>query len=1695
MKKIFHFILYTLCIMVLHTHFASAQTGASLLFKTGDYITVDTSLGNFSTQNFTIETWFKVSNSNNMMLLTKRPVCAHSNFWSLSIVSGKLVFEVDENTAGLNYNNLYSVSTITPGTWYHVAVTRSGLTLKIYVNGVFESSVTQTNITNLINTAYLQFGQGPCSSFIGQLDETRFWSRALSSCEINSLRNCEVATSFNGLLANYHYNQGNAGVSNPTMNYVLDATGNSHTAYLNNFTLSGSTSNWVANGAVVSGQSYTNNMSNVPRAYITNQNNSNVVVYDLNTNTEIAKVNIGTGGYGVACTPNGESVYVSNVTSNKICIIDAFTHTLKAQVSVGLFPYGLCIKPDGSRVYSFNFQSNSISVINTSTNTVLTTIPCNGAPFYGACSPNGQFLYVSRSDLNAIAVINTITNTIVANINVGNAPRGIAVSPDGTKIYVCNSSSASVSVIQASTNTVIATIPVGNTPVGVNVSPLGDHVLVSNINSGTVSKINASTNTVSATYTVGTTPRGVSYSQDGKKAYVSNAGSNNLSEINLITNAVSILPNVINVSGNSSIGQFVRYGRPVLPVTACIQYVFGGNTLTTSGLYSANFNATHGCDSTQTINLQITQNTMATPSISLFDSTICSGESVSMIVNSNYCIPTLGVTGNTNGYIHEFEFNYQLINSSGDGDYTFYPLNINAIADSHYVVHLTSGGSQQYFAAYIDYNGDGDFLDANELIGSTNSLGSSINMLFAIPANAKNGVTRLRLLSGSGSVPLASNACSYSGAGEYEDYPITISGGATGNTTSWSPSTFLNATNQAIVSASNIMATTTYTVTVSENAACTKTATKTILVNPQPSITILSSSNEVCTGGSLQLKAVTSPICTPTLGLPGNTLDYISNFNFDNQIINSSGDGDYSFFPLTANVNAGSTYNFNMSAGSFIQYFALFVDYNQDGDFNDANEFVWNTNNYNGSGSGNINIPLNAFNGITRLRVMSCYGQAPNPSNSCSFPLYGEYEDYLLNISGASNGNTYSWSPVTFLNATNQPNVTASGVNASTTYIVTVSNNLGCSASASQSITVFPPQPITLVASSISVCAGSSTQMEVHAANYCTPTLAHPGSTLFYIAAFNFANQIVNTSLGGGSYTNYPLTANVIAGNTYSFQITSGQNAPWYALYIDFNQDGDFTDANEYVWNSVPALTPNGSIIIPTTALNGKTRMRLVCDSYTLQAQNACSNTSYGEYEDYSLNITGGTNGNTYSWLPTTFLNNTTQQEVTATNINANTTYTVMATDLNGCTATATKSINVIPIPSISAGATNPNLCNGASTQLQAIQGNYCIPTIASPGNTNDFISLFQFANQINNVSGDGDYTNYLQSANVQTGNSYYLNVVAGGYPQRFALFIDYNQDNDFNDSNELAWFYNGNVPSSSGYINIPTSARNGLTKLRVVSCAGTVITPQLACSLSAYGEYEDYRLIISGGTNNNSMVWSPATYLNSTNQNLVTASNVTANTIYTVTVTNSNGCTNTSTVSIQVTPCTTSGLEVKCFIEGYYAGSGLMQAVKMNQGIGSNSSIVDDISLEIKQPTSPYTTVATSTGELNTNGTVQFNFNPIPTGLYFIVLKYKNGIETWSASPVPILTSSTYDFTTAANKAFGSNQTEVANGVWALYSGDINQDGSIDAFDYILQDPDIIDGASGYLSTDLNGDGIVDVFDYLVMEPNLTEGIGAITP
>lgn len=216
--------------------------------------------------------------------------------------------------------------------------------------------------------------------------------------------------------------------------------------------------------------------------------------------------------------------------------------------------------------------------------------------------------------------------------------------------------------------------------------------------------------------------------------------------------------------------------------------------------------------------------------------------------------------------------------------------------------------------------------------------------------------------------------------------------------------------------------------------------------------------------------------------------------------------------------------------------------------------------------------------------------------------------------------------------------------------------------------------------------------------------------------------------------------------------------------------------------------------------------------------------------------------------------------------------------------------------------------------------------------------------------------------------------------------------------------------------------------------------------------------------TNNIAGSWSPAL-------------NNTATTVYTFTP-SAGQCATTTTLTINV-GCS-STLNLKLFIEGYYdRTTGAMSSVKNNQDGVSPLTDVENLTIELRNATTPYGLVATTIGVLKTNGTLQATFDNVTHGSYYIVVKGSNLVQTWSAAPqtvgaIPL----SYDFSNAASQAYGSTMTEVISGVWAFYSGDINQDQAVDNSDSDSLYSDIEISNFGVLATDLNGDGAVDNSD-----------------
>jgi hypothetical protein len=181
-----------------------------------------------------------------------------------------------------------------------------------------------------------------------------------------------------------------------------------------------------------------------------------------------------------------------------------------------------------------------------------------------------------------------------------------------------------------------------------------------------------------------------------------------------------------------------------------------------------------------------------------------------------------------------------------------------------------------------------------------------------------------------------------------------------------------------------------------------------------------------------------------------------------------------------------------------------------------------------------------------------------------------------------------------------------------------------------------------------------------------------------------------------------------------------------------------------------------------------------------------------------------------------------------------------------------------------------------------------------------------------------------------------------------------------------------------------------------------------------------------------------------------------------------------------------TSTLNLTALIEGFYNST-------------TNTMVPDTVKVELRN-SSTFTLVDQAKVVLNSSGNAAPNFSLAVDGTnYYIVLKHRNSMETWSNTPQAFTGGVlSYDFTTAANKAYGDNMKQIdASPVkFGIFGGDIAvQDGLIDLSDEIAVINDANAFASGYLLTDLTGDDSADLSDIIVVVNNANAFISKQSP
>jgi len=269
-------------------------------------------------------------------------------------------------------------------------------------------------------------------------------------------------------------------------------------------------------------------------------------------------------------------------------------------------------------------------------------------------------------------------------------------------------------------------------------------------------------------------------------------------------------------------------------------------------------------------------------------------------------------------------------------------------------------------------------------------------------------------------------------------------------------------------------------------------------------------------------------------------------------------------------------------------------------------------------------------------------------------------------------------------------------------YTCSASNAALCANTAISTVTVREDISITVLASANPICANSPTTL--------TGLFNYSGTTPSYIAPPAVTNPVSDEDLGNvtfgslnnttainslagsigtatgtaGSYSNFTAFGpyNFTAGNSYPLSVSTITTGSSYSnaigVYIDYNRNGVFTDAGEAVYLSGSTTsgphTETANITIPGTVSSGATRMRVIVNELGL-VTGPTMTVGYGEYEDYTLNISNYGVGYTYSWS-----NGSTVIGTTNPLINSpaeSTIYTLTVTDPNLCSKTASTSVTV----------------------------------------------------------------------------------------------------------------------------------------------------------------------------------------------------------------------------------------------------------------------------------------------------------------------------------------------------------------------------------------------------------------------------------
>ncbi|WP_158281192.1 GEVED domain-containing protein [Dyadobacter jejuensis] len=827
---------------------------------------------------------------------------------------------------------------------------------------------------------------------------------------------------------------------------------------------------------------------------------------------------------------------------------------------------------------------------------------------------------------------------------------------------------------------------------------------------------------------------------------------------------------------------------------------------------------------------------------------------------------------------------------------------------------------------WIDYNHNGSFDAPGERVYNSGvSLNKPLTLTGAIiiPESALKGLTRMRVIIAKGeSIPQASACGSYE-VGETEDYfvnivePVYCSGvPAPGNTIasqttaclntnidlSYSSSStlnddaFLGLTYQWFNSAGAIPGATkptyTATITAADEFYCKVKCSQSGQTGQSTPVAISLKTFDKCYCTSMATSTGGLDIYNVTAGTLNNSTT-LSQTGGPGSILNRYSDFTTLVSAPVFSQLATIPFSVQIGASNYYSQTSIWIDYNHNGTFEDPGERVFQSTGVN-SGSytqnGSFTIPLIALTGITRMRVVTIEGLDP-ANSACENYINGETEDYIINIAAATpcngppiqtatiatpvcteskhifslsplittTGNMYQWY--------NNAGLIAGATHATYTTTITGSDSFYCKITCPNGNKTTTSTPVAVIKCYCASMATNTGQVEIF--NVTAGTLNNSSDDIHIAGPGSVLDK----------YSDYTTIVaapvfNQLATIPFSVQIRSSYYTHT-AIWIDYNHNRAFDSPEELAYQTAGGnfgtYTLTGSFTIPITALTGDTRMRVITSYGSTPLNSACENYTYGETEDYLVNIavppacSGSpiqtntiatqnpvcptvsftfslsplitTTGNTYQWYNDAgLIAGATNQTLTATITKADNFYCKVTCPNANKTTTST------PV-----AVREPYLyCPCVSISDTPAYEDIVNVTVGSLTNSSD----------CNQTGGPGsalqrfsDYTTLVSAPNLAASNTIPFSVTTGacgGFAgTSISIWIDYNHNGVFDapiervfnsDEHTFAISY-----TASGSFVIPAGTLPGLTRMRII-CARDGGLPMLsACGEYGAGETEDY--------------------------------------------------------------------------------------------------------------------------------------------------------------------------------------------------------------------------------------------------------------